>query len=368
MWNWGKSPVPLLLLWHFFLFLFLYPPQRLDKNTSYTVSGKMETGAACSCSSAARSDLMGGSVSDIPNIFTAQNRSRNNRQSLSQDPGEHLGVSPCSHQPWWSVEFLKGVPSPIITVRKSKKQPQPPQRSTSLTQPTSKPRPILKRYSCPPIGIGHSTSRLYSHSSSSSSSTSSCSSPPPVPTSLITGPDPLGWKLRPKSRSRHVSRLSLQIPLPVIAPDPSARPSANSQHTQNSKPTVKPFRRRHSDSSALLTSLATQNPAVTLEALRALHLRPVTVPYENDDVFREVKGGGGGKVKQSKQPRKIPPPVPKKTLMARRKAKMIALSQRSAKANEEHIYACVIKPKQLGQTELKEDETHTGKITPVKIQ
>ncbi|XP_056901354.1 uncharacterized protein LOC130532639 isoform X1 [Takifugu flavidus] len=320
----------------------------------------METGAACSCSSAARSDLMGGSVSDIPNIYTAQNRGRNNRQSLSQDPGEHPGVSPCSNQPWCSAEFLKCGPSPTITVRKNKKQPQPPRRSTSLTQPTSKPCPIFKRYSCPPIGIGRSTSRLYSHSSSSSSSsTSSCSSPLPVPTSLITGPDPLGWKLRPKSRSRHVSRLSLQIPLPVIAPDPSARASANSQHTQYSKPTVKPFHRRHSDSSALLTSLATQNPAVTLEALRALHLRPVTVPYETDDVFREVKGSGG-KVKQSKQPRKIPPPVPKKTLMARRKAKMIALSQRSAKANEEHIYACVIKPKQLGQTELKEDETHTA--------
>lgn len=316
----------------------------------------METGAACSCSSAARSDLMGGSVSDIPNIFTAQNRGRNNRQSLSQDPGEHLGVLPCSHQPWWSAEFLKGGSSPIIRVRKNKKQPQPPQRSTSLTQPTSKPRPIFKRYSCPPIGIGRSTNCLHSHSSSS---------PPPIPTSLITGPDPLGWKLRPKSRSCHVSRLSLQIPLPVITPDPSARPSANSQHTQISKPTVKSFHRRHSDSSALLTSLATQNPAVTLEALRALHLRPVTVPYENDDVFREVKGGSGSKVKQSKQPRKIPPPVPKKTLMARRKAKMIALSQRSAKANEEHIYACIIKPKQLAQTELKEDETHTGKITPV---
>lgn len=107
---------------------------------------------------------------------------------------------------------------------------------------------------------------------------------------------------------------------------------------------------------------------MTLEALHAQHFRLVTVPYETNDVFREVKGGGGGKVKQSKQPHKIPPPVPKKTLMARQKAKMIAVSQQSAKANEEHIYACVIKPKQLGQIELKEDETHTGKITPVKIQ
>lgn len=84
---------------------------------------------------------------------------------------------------------------------------------------------------------------------------------------------------------------------------------------------------------------------MTLEELRALHLQPVTLPYVTDDVFKEVKGGGEAKVR--KQPRKIPPPVPKKTLRARQKAKMIVLSQQSTKANEEHIYACVIKPKLL---------------------
>lgn len=316
-------------------------------------------GAECSHSLSARSDLMSGNVSNMPNFFTAQNRGCNNRQNPRQDPRECPGVLPCSHQLRWSAELLKGGSFPIIAVKKNKKQPQPPQRSTSLTQPISAPHLIFKRYSCPPIGIDRLTSRLYS-SSSSSSSVSSCSSPPPVPTSLITGPDPLGWQLRPKSRSRRVSRLSLQIPLPVIAPDPSARPAANSQHTQNSKPPVIPFQRRHSDSSAFLTSLATQNHVVTLEVLRALHLQPVTLPYETDDIFREVKGGGEVKVP------KIPPPVPKKTLTARRKAKMIVLSQQSTKANEDHIYTCVIKPKLLDQTELKEDNKHNSKIIPVK--
>lgn len=314
----------------------------------------MKTGAASSCGCSAHIDLKSGHVSSINDIITAQHTDCNNRQSLSLDPRGRSSVSPCSPQPRWSAGFSKGGASPIITVRKSKKQPQPPQRSTSLTQPTSASHHIFKRYSCPPIGICRSASRPGSFSSSSSRS--SCSSPPPVPTSVITGPDPFGWKMRPKSRSRRISRLSLQIPLPVIPPDPSARPAASSQHPQSSKPPVPPTasRRRHSDSSAFLTPLATQNQAGILEELRALQLRPLTLPHEAADVFREANDG-------SKQRCKIPPPVPKKTMMARQKAKMIALSQQSTKAKEEQIYDRVIKPKRLGQTELRENEKRAGK-------
>lgn len=302
-------------------------------------------------------------MSSINDVTTAQNTDRN--KSPSQQSRERSKVSPCSSQPRRSAGFSKGRASPIITVRKSKKQPQPPQRSTSLTQPTSAPHNIFKRYSCPPIRTCRPTSRLCS-SSSSSSSRSSCSSPPPIPTSVITGPDPLGWKMRPKSRSQRVSRLSLQIPLPAIAPDPSAKLAADSQHTQNSKPPVqaKPCRRRHSDSSAFFTSLATQNPVVILEEFGALQLQPVTLPHEADDVFREAKDGG--EVNVSKGACKIPPPVPEKTMMARQKAKMIALSLKSTKAKEEQIYGRVIKPKLLGHTQLKENETHTGKTIPVE--
>lgn len=353
------SSVALLPPWPFSCLIFLYPPQRLEKNKRYPVPRKMKTGAASSCSSSAHTDLNSGHGS---NFITAQNTDCKNRQSLSHEPRGRSGVSPCSPQPQWSAGFSKGGASPTITVKKSMKQPQPPQRSTSLTQPTSAPHHIFKRYSCPPIGICRSASRPCSSSSSSSSSRSSCSSPPPVPMSVITGPDPFGWKMRPKSRCRHVNRLSLQIPLPVIPPDPSARPPTSSEHPQSTKPPVPPIasRRRHSDSSAFPTPLATQNQAVILKELSALQLQPLTLPQEADGVFREANGGG------SKQRCKIPPPVPNKTMIARQKAKIIALSQQSTKAKEEQIYGRVIKPKLLGHTELRENETQAGKTIPVK--
>lgn len=301
---------------------------------------------------------MSGHKSSISDIITARDTDCDNRQSLNQSPMERSRVSPCSPQPRRSAGFLKGGASPIITVRKRKKQPKPPQRSTSLTQPASTPHHIVKRYSCPPIGICRFTRRLCS--SSSSSSGSSCSSSPPIPTFVITGPDPLGWKMRPKSRSRRVSRLSLQIPLPVIAP------AAKSQNTQNSKPPIPPkaSHRRHSDSSAFLTSLAIQNPAEILEELRALQLRPATLPHEADNVFREAKGDSEANV--SKRSCKIPPPVPIKTMMAKQKAKMIGLSQRRTNSKEQQIYGHIIKRKQLGQTELRDNEIHSGKTITMK--
>ncbi|XP_076616217.1 uncharacterized protein LOC143339087 [Chaetodon auriga] len=291
----------------------------------------------------------------------AQSRDCKNRQGAgkatahSQEPRQRTlsmvstsAVTPCSHQRRWSADLCKRGTSPVITVRKSKKEPQPPQRDASLLQPNTASYLSTKRYSCPSIGAF--SSRYHPHSSSSSSSTSSCSSPPPVPTSAITGHDPLGWKLRPKSSfsssQARTKRLSLQIPLPVI-PDLKTIPAPNSQsdNTPNPdrskpKPPLRPKpTRRHSDSSALLRSLSTPQPVVMLEELCAVHLRTVTV---SDDVFSE---GNKEEVKVTTRPRKIPPPVPQKTPTAKQVAQLIAHSRQCCTTKEENIYTSVMRPK-----------------------
>ncbi|XP_071318535.1 NHS-like protein 2 isoform X2 [Trachinotus anak] len=276
-----------------------------------------------------------------PNLFTASTSS----------------VTPTSHQRRWSADFSKCGPTSVIVVKKNKKEPQPPQRGVSLLRPHSASDSSFKRYSCPPMGIFSSPSQS---SSSSSSACSSCSSPPPVQTSVITGHDPLGWKLQPKSsfmspRAR-TKRLSLQIPLPIIFPDPSGpAPTSKSDDPPNQDPSSKtkpplrpkPSRRHHSDSSAFRRSLPNPLPVVTLEDLCAVHLRSVTHSYESDDVFNE---GNEEEVKVTTKPRKIPPPVPEKTSMARQIAQLITLSWQRytpvpTKTTEENIYTCVMKPR-----------------------
>ncbi|CAN9508927.1 unnamed protein product [Ophioblennius macclurei] len=223
---------------------------------------------------------------------------------------------PRSHRRSWSIDLSKRRTSEGIVVTKNKKEPQPPERGVSLLQPdaaTSK-----KRYSCPPMG----TSPCHS----SSSSTSSCSSPPPVKTSVITGHDPLGWKLRPKSgaassKSRS-NRLSLQIAIPTVpSPDPTKH-----KVSPTIKPALgpKPHRRRHSDTSALIRSLEAPMFAVTLEDLRATQLHPVALSEESDDVFVETSEDGR---RATDRPRKVPPTVPEKTAMARQIAQLIACSR-----------------------------------------
>lgn len=293
-------------------------------------------------------------------------RGQNGDYKNRQGPGQHSvltvstsNVTPRSHQRRWSADFCQCGTSPVITVRKNRKEPLPPQRGVSLLRPHSASQYASKRYSCPPLGIRSSLS-----SSSSSSSTSSCSSPPPVPTSVITGHDPLGWKLRPKSSSTspraRMNRLSLQIPLPVIIHEPESSPAANAQSDNTANPdpspkTRRPLRpkppsRRHSDSSALLRSLAPPLPVVTLEELCTVHLRAVTLLDESDDVFNEKV------VRVASRARKIPPPVPNKTSTARQIAQLMAHSHQRCgpvTANEEIIYTRVIKPKpkQSHQTE-----------------
>ncbi|XP_028989230.1 uncharacterized protein LOC114845418 isoform X2 [Betta splendens] len=223
----------------------------------------------------------------------------------------------------------------VIIARKSRKEPEPPQRSWSLLAPHAASG-SPKRCSCPPIGVCHPPS----HSASSSSSSSSCSSPPPVPTSVITGRDPLGWKLHPKPGSpsprARAKRLSLQSPLPVFCPDPkpSPAPGSRSHGTPTADPSVQtrpplpldPPRRRHSDSSAFRgPPPAFAAPAVTLEDLCAVRLRPTPPPEGPDDVFSDATEGQG-------KPRRTPPPVPGKSFMARQVAQLIAQSRRRQRA------------------------------------
>lgn len=331
-------------------------------NKCFTASSANANGSYAKC------DQMGKNVSDATHVsLRAQNRDCKSRQGLGHvtTPRQEArecslstvstsSVAPHSHQRRWSADICRCETSPIIVVRKNKKEPQPPQRSISLLQPNTEAHPSFKRYSCPPVGVFGSPSHL--SSTSSSSSTCSCSSPPPVQTSVITGHDPRGWKLRPRSsctspRTR-TNRLSLQIPLPVISPESKSRsaPTSQSDNTPipdpspQSKPPLgpKPSRRRHSDSSAFLRSLETPLPLVTLEELCAVHLRQITLSDESDDVF---SAGNEEQVKRTTRPRKIPPPVPRKTSMARQTAQLIAHSRKHCTSNEDNIYTSVIKPK-----------------------
>ncbi|KAK9530735.1 hypothetical protein VZT92_012222 [Zoarces viviparus] len=294
----------------------------------------------------------------------------------SQEPRERpsstvsvSNVTPRCHQRRWSHDFGKCGTSPVITVRKDKKEPQPPLRGVSVLRPHAAPHLSLKRYSCPPFGV------FGSSSSSSSSSTSSCSSPPPVQTSVITGRDPLGWKLRPKSSSTspraRTNRLSLQIPLPVVLPEPEPSPAINSRSVDaaNPDPPVrpKPPRRRHSDSSAFLRSLETPLPVVTLEELRDVHLSPLTLLDESDDVFAGGDEEGAG---VTARPRKIPPPVPEKTSVARQIAKLMTHAHRRRgpfAANEEIIYSSVIKPKAKRSHQTEDHSGLNAGITGLRV-
>lgn len=243
---------------------------------------------------------------------------RPHRQEPRQRPLSTLSISPVTphvHQRRWSFGASSG-----IAVKKNKKEPAPSHRDLSLLCISS--HPLSNRFSCPANGILNSQR-------SSSSSCSSLSSP--VQTSVITGPDPLGWKLHPISKYNPsqicAKRLSLQIPLPVIPalstpePSPKTKPSL--------KP--KPFRRHHSDSSA----------ALTLEELCNVRLRPMKLSDEMDDVFSE-----GTQQEEETKVKKIPPPVPEKTIMARQIAQLIAHSRSQIKSKrDENIYSTVLKPK-----------------------
>ncbi|XP_062234791.1 NHS-like protein 2 isoform X2 [Platichthys flesus] len=243
-------------------------------------------------------------------------------RELPMSPVSTSRATPTSHHRRWSADLSKSGSPHVITVRKNKKEPQPPQRRASLSAASDS---LSRRYSSSP-----------SSSSSSSSTTSSCSSPPPIQTSAITGHDPLGWRLRPKSSftatQARSKRLSLQIPLPVVVTDCKSSPVPNSTPDnslmQDRPPKIKPplgakpSRRRHSDSSAFLRSPARPLPLVTLEVLCSVRLRRVTHSDESDDVFSGVSEVASPVTPQ----RKIPPPVPEKTLTARRMAQLIAHS------------------------------------------
>ncbi|XP_031698479.1 uncharacterized protein LOC116380731 isoform X2 [Anarrhichthys ocellatus] len=340
---------------------------------------------ACANGSNAQCGQLSEKVSEANHVsLSAQNRDCKNRPgpghdtTRSQEPRERSSstvsvsnVTPRSHQRRWSHDFGKCGTSPVLTVKRDKKEPQPPQRGVSVLRPHAASHHSLKHYSCPPFGV---------FGSSSSSSTSSCSSPPPVQTSVITGHDPLGWKLRPKSSSTspraRTNRLSLQIPLPVVLPEPGSSLAINSRSVDaanpdprhENKPPLRPKPpRRHSDSSAFLRSLVTPLPVVTLEELRDMHLRPLTLLDESDDVFGGGDEEGAG---VTARPRKIPPPVPEKTSMARQIAKLMTHSHQCRgpfTANEEIIYSSVLKPKAKRSHQTEDHSGLNAGITGLRV-
>ncbi|XP_029954346.1 protein transport protein sec31-like [Salarias fasciatus] len=250
------------------------------------------------------------------------------------------GAEPRSHRRRWSIDLSRHRTSEVVTVRKNKREPPPPQRGVSLPQPPA--ATSTKRYSCPPMGI------FPGHSSSSSSSTSSCSSPPPVKTSVITGRDPLGWKLQPKSGAAsskaRANRLSLQIPLPTVPVPDSPKPRASPGAEPASEPKL--HRRYHSDTSALVRTLEAPAFAVTLDELHGVQLHPIAHPEEPDDVFLETSGDCR---RATDRPGKIPPTVPEKTAVARQIAQLIARSHqrwrpvRDNPKEDEPLYSSVMK-------------------------
>lgn len=192
-----------------------------------------------------------------------------------------------------------GLPPPVcycrnaVFTRNNRRVPPPPQQVAFFQRKNPCP---YKRHSCPSFGPS-------THQSSSSS--------PPVQTSLITGPDPLGWKLR-GSPQRRSNRLSLQIAVPAVpAPDtPTEDPSPKTTPRLRTNPPP----RRHSESSAF------PRPPMTPQALKDVHLCPAILSDDPDAVFEEVF--------QDREKVKVPPKVPEKTAMARQIAQLIALSRR----------------------------------------
>lgn len=267
-------------------------------------------------------------------------------------------VQPRGHQRCRSADFSQLRTSSLILVKKNKKEPQLPERGASLRLPPTTSFSSFKRYSCPPLDISSMPCESLS-SSSRSSSSSNClcySSPPPLPTTVITGHDPEGWKLRLKPTSTsyraHTRRLSLQIPLPVVPSEPTPISTSTSKPDHHlreeaegkTKPPLKPKPvHRHYSDSAVVRPL----PALTLAELRAVCLRPVTHSQESDSVFSEPPVED---MKKKTLQRKIPPPVPEKTLMARQIARLMALAHRcrtiiSDMTEGENIYSTVTKPK-----------------------
>ncbi|XP_021447194.1 NHS-like protein 2 [Oncorhynchus mykiss] len=114
-------------------------------------------------------------------------------------------------------------------------------------------------------------------SPSNGKSRSQCeTSPPPILTSAITGPSPLGCRMRPKSSTSPTSprasnsrlRLSLELPGIVPLPDPTLIKSKATRRHSESSGTTKPRQR--------LSSSMMVMPVVTQEDLSNVRLRSVS--------------------------------------------------------------------------------------------
>lgn len=234
-------------------------------------------------------------------------------QNHKEGPSPTAFIWTRTHQRRWTVDFCEYGSSSLIIVKKPMKKPQPPQRSVSLLQPQPASHFSFKQHSCPSIEVV---------SPSPSSAMSFCPSPPYVPTSIITGSDPLGWKLRPKASSglsrECTKRLSLQIFLSEVQTPSSPKPESSSKLKAAIRP--KPSRRHHSEPT-FLRSLGKALPVMAPEELCTVLLQPVTLSDEPDQVFDEVTQ----KQESGSAPLpKISPPVPEKTATARKLAHLIA--------------------------------------------
>ncbi|XP_068162140.1 NHS-like protein 2 [Antennarius striatus] len=306
-----------------------HPKRREQMIKCLTARRTQSTGGHAKAKAKAKGDQMSKKASKSNQVnLREQKMVSKESPEHDQEPRDypHVAATHC-HQRQWSADLCRPGSSHFIIVRKNKKEPRPPQRGVSLRKTSAEPsHPCTGTFGrpCHP----HSSS-----SSPSSSSTSSCSSPPYVQTSVITGHDPPGWRWRTKTDPRGVcdKRLSLQIPLPVISPDPKRSPGDNScdpdlLHKTRTPLKPIPSHRPHSDSSAFLRSLATPLPVVTADELCAVRLRSFTLSDVSDDVF------GRGDEEEVR----LPPPVPEKTSVAKQTAQLIAHSHQHGKTDEEH--------------------------------
>ncbi|KAG7268964.1 hypothetical protein CRUP_004888 [Coryphaenoides rupestris] len=211
----------------------------------------------------------------------------------------------------WSCDFSGGGASPVVVVvRKTRATPQPPMRSVSLPLhlPPSSSSSSSKRHSCPPVPVPAS----------------------PVKTAAITGPSPLGCRMRPRTSPRHppTSRLSLQMPFiapPTVPASPDAKgcsPERPDGATAAAAPVPRRSRRCHSDSSAFCRSWGPQLPAVTLEELRTVRLNLTNPALGGSDGVFDPEGaasdndGGQEEVELKAAPAlspKVAPSVPTKS-------------------------------------------------------
>ncbi|KAJ0060269.1 hypothetical protein NL108_007773 [Boleophthalmus pectinirostris] len=251
-------------------------------------------------------------------------RGEDARPHSKQRPLSDMGLySQSSHDHQWSTDFVQPSTSAVITVKKNKSQPEPPKRSISLPRPQTAIRSTSKCYSCPVFEITPQIVPPFPIITARPSA-------PLIQTSTITGPDPLGWKIRRKpgneSSQPRAGRLSLQIPLSDMYREREYQGRSNPNFLEYEGGKTSRHLRHNSDSLAFLRSSGTALP-VTKEDLGTVELRPTNSTSFSVAAF-------GENVEKSEQMTKQPPPVPVKTEVAVQLAKLLAFSQEISNCSE----------------------------------